>query len=506
MFSYLINKMDWDKDYPTRSQAIEAYTRVYNGNIYDHLPYHFFQERETGTKNYILLNKRRPSVRYNLCSLVVDNSVSLLFGSDHFPKIKTDDEAVDEFIEDIVKCYKLNKVMIHAATIGSTGSVAIFIKVIDGKLILQPKNTRFLTPIFDHRDPDKLIKIIERYKVIGQSLIDAGIPVEKKNSMYWFHREWDDKTETLFTPRLVTDKDEDVKNTPYDAWEHKLGFVPAVWIINIPKIIDSDESGAIVDGYCTFEKAVNTNIEIEYLLSQNGRALKYSADPLLVLNLQDEQLIFDQNSSSVTDMDGQTSRKMIKNCDTAIMLGEKDKASLLEISGSACAAVLEQVRTLRELALESIHGNRANADKVNAAQSGRAMQAMNQALIWLTDNLRPQYGDSGLLKILKMIVEATNSPGIFIKCGTKSYRKVNANAVMSLHWPQWYPDTPQDRVNNANALKLNKDAGNMSTETAVTNLSQNYGVEDVDKEIALIKIDQKELADLKPKVNKIIQA
>ena len=70
------------------------------------------------------------------------------------------------------------------------------------------------------------------------------------------------------------------------------------------------------------------------------------------------------------------------------MVSEKGDARLLEIGGTASAAVIEYVRTLRELALESVHGNRANADRLTAAQSGRALELMNQGLIWLADNLR----------------------------------------------------------------------------------------------------------------------
>ncbi len=45
------------------------------------------------------------------------------------------------------------------------------------------------------------------------------------------------------------------------------------------------------------------------------------------------------------------------------LLSEKGDARLLEIGGTASAAVIEYVRTLRELALESIHGNRASQTK-----------------------------------------------------------------------------------------------------------------------------------------------
>jgi hypothetical protein len=58
---------------------------------------------------------------------------------------------------------------------------------------------------------------------------------------------------------------------------------------------------------------------------------------------------------------------------------------------------MDWVKGLREIALEGAGGSRANADKLSAAQSGRAMELMNQALIWLADKLRISYGEGALL-------------------------------------------------------------------------------------------------------------
>jgi hypothetical protein len=53
------------------------------------------------------------------------------------------------------------------------------------------------------------------------------------------------------------------------------------------------------------------------------------------------------------------------------------------------------VRVLREAALEAMHGNRTMADKLSASQSGRAMELMYQALVWLAGHLRHSYGGNG---------------------------------------------------------------------------------------------------------------
>ncbi len=135
---------------------------------------------------------------------------------------------------------------------------------------------------------------------------------------------------------------------------------------------------------------MHTQVEIDYQLSQVGRGLKYSSDPTLLLK-------------DPTLPDGE----LIKGAGNALIVSEKGDARLLEIGGTASAAVIEYVRTLRELALESIHGNRASPDKVAAAQSGRALELLNQGLIWLADNLRTSYGEVGLLQLARLIVRAS---------------------------------------------------------------------------------------------------
>ena len=145
--------------------------------------------------------------------------------------------------------------------------------------------------------------------------------------------------------------------------------MPLVWIRNLP-------GGDGLDGACTFRPAIETAIEIDYQLSQAGRGLKYSSDPTLLVR-------------EPAAMDGE----LIRGGGNALVISEKGDAKLLEINGTAAAAVVDYVRTLRELALEGVHGNRASAERLSAAQSGRALELMNQGLMWLADNLRVSYGE-----------------------------------------------------------------------------------------------------------------
>jgi len=90
MFDTICDLIPRDPDYTTRTWILDTLTRVVSGHLYDVLPYDFHDERSPGGE-YVPLRKRRPSVRYPLCRVVVEDSVSLLFSEGHFPTIDCQD-------------------------------------------------------------------------------------------------------------------------------------------------------------------------------------------------------------------------------------------------------------------------------------------------------------------------------------------------------------------------------------------------------------------------------
>jgi hypothetical protein len=343
-------------------------------------------------------------------------------------------------------------------------------------------NTQYLTPFWKQDAPDTLQKVREQYKVKGSVLLDMGyaIAVDELGSDFWFRREFDEVAETWFVPIkagtsapvFVADSGKTVK--------HNLGFVPIVWVKNLP-------GGDEIDGQCTFPtEAIDTQIEIDYQLSQAGRGLKYSSDPTLLIK------------EPASDSEG----KMIKGGGNAIVVGPDGDAKMLEINGTASTAVLEYVRGLREMAIESAHGNRTSADKISAAQSGRAMELMNQALIWLADKLRISYGEGALLSLLKMVVKASANYKLVDKEGAP-IGNMNPAEKLTLRWPAWYAPTATDQQAIAVTLATHLEAGTMSRETAVNSIADDYDVEDVKEELARIDGDKQAESELnKPRVTK----
>lgn len=199
--------------------------------------------------------------------------------------------------------------------------------------------------------------------------------------------------------------------------------------------------------------------------------MKYSSDPTLLIK-----------EPATTDSE------IVKGAGNALVVSEKGDAKLLEIGGTASTAVLEYVRTLRELALESIHGNRASADRLTAAQSGRALELMNQGLVWLADNLRVNYGEGALLSLAYMVIRAAQVYPL--RLFGAEIAPLDPSARLSLHWPRWVPQSADDRQKDAQTLSTLAQAKQISRETAVKSIADTYDIEDVSAELKRIKADE----------------
>lgn len=468
MFKTLQSTWPKDTDLPDRAYRLTLLGRVLDGTMYDRLLHGFHEEYQANGVDYIPTRERRPSVRYRLCRLVVDDSASLLFSEGHFPAIECDDEAAKESLKSLVAELKLNDVFVDAVTRGSVGSVAILLRILKNRPFLTVMPTAFLTPTWDPEAPDTLLKVTERYKLKGKVLKAAGFAADKDDADYWVQRDWTQVEEVAYLP-LEVSKDENKQTPVKDASKstmHNLGFVPMVWIKNLP-------GGDEIDGACTFpNEAIDTNIELDYQLSQAGRGLKYTSDPTLLL----KEPAIGENG------------KIVKGGGNAIVVGPNGDAKMLEINGTAVEAVISYVRLLRELAIESMHGNRANTEKSMAAPSGKALEMMNQALIWLADKLRVSYGEGALLDLLNMIVKAHAKLPLTLKDGTK-IPAFQEKAVISLRWPAWYAPTLEDMETRADTLTKLCNGGLLSRETAIKILAAEYDIEDPKAEKLLADAD-----------------
>lgn len=464
MFDTIASLTPTDPDYPPRTARLALLKRVLDGSLYDALPYDFHEER-TAAGEYIPLRQRRPSVRYPLARIITDDSISLVLSDGHFPTIDTQDVAVRTTFADIVAEANLNATLQEAALRGAIGSVALLFRILKGRIFVNVLETLYVTPTWDTEAPDTLANVVEKYKVPGATLAAMGYAIADQQASYWFQRVWNTTHETWFEPWPVGTSDPPVVDETRTI-RHGLGFVPIVWIRNLP---GGPEGTDGIDGACTFRPAVETQVEIDYQLSQAGRGLKYSSDPTLLIR------------EPAAD-----SSELVRGGGNALVVSEKGDARLLEINGTASAAVIDYVRTLREFAIEGVHGNRASADRLTTAQSGRALEMMNQGLIFLADNLRISYG-GGLLALARMIIAASHLYRLTIR--GEPIAPIDRTTRIRLAWPRWYAPSADDRAKDAQTLATLTASKLLSHETALRSMADIYGVTDVAVEQRRIETD-----------------
>lgn len=457
MFNAIAALLPRDPDLPERAWRLGVLAAVRDGTFYDGLPYAFTDERGTGGE-YIPLRNRRPSVRYNIARVVVEDSMSLVFSEGHFPTFDCESHTARAALRDIAAHGRLNQVMLNAMLYGSLGSVAIGMKVLSNAVEFFALPSIHLTPVWRTDMPSELASVTERYKARGADLISRGYEDVDPATDYWFMRRWDEVEETWFHPWPVRGPGGPVRDAARSV-PHLLGCVPLVWVRNLP-------GGEGVDGGCTFRPAIETMIEIDYQLSQAGRGLKYSSDPTLLI----------KEPAGIEP-------SLVKGAGNALILSDKGDARMLEIGGTASQAVIEYVRTLRELALESVHGNRASPEKLSAAQSGRAMEMMNQGLLWLADNLRVSYGD-GLLRLARLVALASNRAPL--SALGVPVAPIPPTTRWALKWPRWQMPTAEDRERDARTLATLQASGQISRLTAVKSIADVYDIADVDIEMTRI--------------------
>ena len=482
-----------DKDLPLRAYAMQWREEFRTSAIYDRIPHSFYEERGVNGE-YIPLNKRRPCVMFGLPQIIVNDSTAMLFSEAHFPAVEARsgvkrliDQDINDALTELIKETVLREIMLDAAVHGSSGSVCVWLRVLKSRVFFKVLPTAFLTPAWDDEAPDTLSSVSEQYKVKGSDLKKQGYTIADAyiGEMFWFQRVWTTTQEIWMLPWIVTSSTKsNAPNLPVidtsKTKRHDLGFVPMVWIKNLPGGDDIDGAATVVNA------ALSNSIELDYQLSQGGRGLRYSSDP--TMHIQEEA----DYSSAVGggSIDPVTGGKVIvKGAANAIRTGANIK--MLEISGAGSAAVLEYARFIREISLEQCGGNRASAEKLSGAQSGRAMEMMNQGLIFLADKLRTSYGENGLLKLLQMVLNANAKLALVI--GDKTYKinqLVNDDIQLSLKWPPWYAPTATDHQAIAVALKTYRDAGVISQETGIAFVQHDFDIEDPAQELARIKAEQ----------------
>jgi len=398
----------------SRFYRLAILNKILDGSLYDHLTAAFYDETSgpMATAQMIPLVQRRPSTPYNFIQMFAKESARKLFAGRHFPIIRSDDIKVDATIDKIISRGSVSSKMIQAAYLGSVGSVAIAFRVSpQGAIALDVWRSDWCTPFFDAFN--NLVKLRVHYPATGADIIQnlkTTLDVNGKflieqvkhdsldpRELYWVVQDIIAKETIFYHPISTRDWN------PVTPNEELIGLytipnpgsiLPAIWITNMGSMNGPD-------GECSWEIAANTAVEIDYTLSQIGRAVRYNAAPQLVVigALEDD------------DDEGSVVRSPIKTLyvnagtknDDGISQGAGD-AKLLEMTGRGIDAGLEYVDKLRKFALELVSASRKDLEQMHGPMSGRAMEMIDQEALDAVYELRSSYGDNGLMNLIRLIL------------------------------------------------------------------------------------------------------
>ena len=185
-------KINFSQDYSERQTKLALLEKIYNGSIYDNLP-PFYQEYG------------RPSVKYKIAKIIVNELASMLFGESHFPQIRAsdkNDQNTSEFLQKITRQSNLRLVMINAVKIGSVGSVAIVVKYLEGQFCFEVLKTKYLTPVFNQFNNTILESLLEKKILTGKQLSEMGYQIKEEDERkdFCLMREWLPDQEIYYLP------------------------------------------------------------------------------------------------------------------------------------------------------------------------------------------------------------------------------------------------------------------------------------------------------------------
>jgi hypothetical protein len=492
-FSEISSKYTKDPKLTQRSHDLSLLLRVVApeilGGIYDTPKgatlYPF--TTETIRDQYVPLIKRRPNVPEgtNTIRTHVGRQASMLFGPERFPAIESANEAARKVLNDFIEEAEIEDRMREAVVLGSIGSVAMKINVLvkppeaQARIYVDNYPTVFLTPTFDPARPDTLAKMTEKYKITGADLAAVGFNIadEDLKKQFWFMREWDESQEIWYVPWTDGDEKEDgfTPQIHENTNTHGLGFCPWLWVKNIAL-------GRRVDGSCQFREALDHAINLDYLESQIGAAIKYTMSPTLVI----------EKPATAAPVAGQQAitGEAGKTPNTILVIDAAGKAYYVEITAAGIEEAQKVADRLRDAIIECMSGDRFKPKEITAGHQGsKTMAMMQQPMIGLCDQLKGSYG-TALKRLLKMVLKIIAMRPVEINDEIVDATALGKVQDLVLTWGAYYAETPQELYQQAQAIDLNLSNGLLSQERGMTILAPILGIADISAELKKVAKDQ----------------
>jgi Phage portal protein, SPP1 Gp6-like len=442
-----------------RKPELELFDSYYESRQYDNLaPWDTTNEADG---SYVPVRKRKPRLQYSYAKVLCSRLASKLVGTRTFPAFNVEvDPDTQEYLRLIIKTSGLKaKVAEPVRRALAAGSSLVRFSIVNGQWKLQHFLAKWCFPEFDTVGNLEFVKI--QYVYDDEADRDQrNIPKKK-----WFRMDLGKFADVLYdTPEYQKDVEEPVF-TPVATANHDLGFVQGEWI-------KTSEVPNSIDGYSVICDITDFIDELNYSLSQSSTAIQYNQDPQL----------------TISNMDEDEMEKLIRSSMKAWNLGREGKAEFLEAGMAGVEAANEFRDKIRANVQDLTRVVILDPEKiVGSAQSAKAMEVLHGPMVELIEELRPQMEKHLTNLVLKMamtnlIVDSRGGEApIPIPPGYKPQ-----SLDITVAWPEIFAPTMQDLQQKVSVATQAASANIISRETMTKWLAKEFGVENIEEEIAKI--------------------
>lgn len=441
-----------------RRPELDLFDAYYEGRAYVGLPP--WDQAQFSDGQYVPIRQRCPRIQYEFAKVLSSRLASKLVGSRTFPLLKIEEDPDTEaYLQAISQSGRLKAYLIEPVRrMIVAGSSFVRFYVVEGQFKVQSYLSKWCYPEFDNAGNLESIRI--QYVYEDEADRDSQGKPKKK----WFKLELG-KFKDIKYDNPEFNGDSDPRFKVVSSVPHNLGFVQGEWL-------RTSEKTNSVDGDSLIEPVLGFIDELNYSLSQSSTAVQYNQDPQLALTKMDEE-----------DVD-----KLIRSSAKAWNLGKEGEASFIEASMTGVEKALELRDKVRMSIQDVTRIIMLDPEKiVGNAQSAKAMEVLHGPMVELIEELRPMLEKSITSLIVKMSLanlmlneEGAPTP-VMIPDG---YEPLSMNVIVQ--WPEIFPMTMQDLQQKVAIANSVASANIISRETMMKWLAKDFGVENIEEELAKI--------------------
>jgi len=442
-----------------RSEKLDTYDKYLHSKQYDHLvPW---EQQSDDPEDFIPIRKRRPLVIFGLPKRLVDTVAAKLVGQNVFPQLKVEDDPdSNEFLRLVLRAAKLpSRVMAAVKGMLANGSSFARFYVVAGSTIrIETVNSNHCYPEFG--PAGELLSVEVRYVYADPIETDEkGKPVEK-----WVRYILGPQVDIEFdNPKYIANQPPVF--TEVGRVAHNLGFVQGTWF-------RTGESRHSPDGPSLYADALAFFDSINYSLSQADQAVAYAHEPQL----------------GISGMDVDEIDKIIKSSTKAWNLGRDGSANFIEANLGGVERGIELRDKMSQAIQNTTRVLLLDPEKiVGSAQSAKAMEVLHGPLVELVEELRGSVEDS----IVELVNKIAATILILEQQGANEIIEIPASfkpeafAVVA-SWPPIFPMTMADLQQKVSVANIAATASLVSRETLTGWLARDFGIEDVEAEVAKV--------------------